>query len=104
MWNQRETLATKLIIGSGIVLLLLAASATPQSTAPASTSAVQSTPATSGAPAQEQKPADTNTPADEPLATIRTGTNEVNVVFTVTDKHGRRITDMKQGDFRVLDD
>ena len=31
-------------------------------------------------------------------------TNEVNVVFTVTDKHGRRITDMKQGDFRVVDD
>jgi Ca-activated chloride channel homolog len=28
----------------------------------------------------------------------------VNVVFTVTDKHGRRITDMKQNDFRVLDD
>jgi len=28
----------------------------------------------------------------------------VNVVFTVTDKHGRRITDMKQTDFRVLDD
>lgn len=30
--------------------------------------------------------------------------NEVNVVFTVTDKHGRRITDLKQNDFRVLDD
>ena len=28
----------------------------------------------------------------------------MNVVFTVTDKHGRRITDLKQGDFRVLDD
>ena len=28
----------------------------------------------------------------------------MNVVFTVTDKHGRRITDMKQGDFRVVDD
>ena len=31
-------------------------------------------------------------------------TNEVNVVFTVTDKHGRRITDLKQGDFRIFDD
>ena len=30
--------------------------------------------------------------------------NEVNVVFTVTDKHGRRITDLKQNDFHVLDD
>jgi len=30
--------------------------------------------------------------------------NEVNVVFTVTDKHGKRITDLKQSDFRVVDD
>ncbi len=32
------------------------------------------------------------------------GSNEVNVVFTVTDKHGHRVTDLKQSDFRVLDD
>jgi VWFA-related protein len=32
------------------------------------------------------------------------GTNEVNVVFTVTDKHGKRVTDMKQSDFRIVDD
>jgi VWFA-related protein len=32
------------------------------------------------------------------------GSNEVNVAFTVTDKHGHRITDLKQSDFRVLDD
>ena len=38
------------------------------------------------------------------MTTIRATTNEVNVVFTVTDKHGRRITDLKQNDFRVLDD
>jgi Ca-activated chloride channel homolog len=35
---------------------------------------------------------------------FKVGTNEVNVVFTVTDKHGRRVTDLKQGDFRVVDD
>jgi Ca-activated chloride channel homolog len=35
---------------------------------------------------------------------IRVGTNEVNVVFTVTDKHGKRVTDLKQTDFRVVDD
>lgn len=103
-------MATKLTIGSGIVLLLLAAGATPQLLAPASSAATpqQSQPSNtqpaSGTSAQEQKPADPNTPTDEPLATIRTGTNEVNVVFTVTDKHGKRITDMKQSDFRVLDD
>ena len=32
---------------------------------------------------------------------IRVGTNEVNVVFTVTDKHGKRVTDLKQADFRI---
>jgi Ca-activated chloride channel homolog len=35
---------------------------------------------------------------------IRVGTNEVNVVFTVTDKHGRRVTDLKQNDFKIVDD
>jgi Ca-activated chloride channel homolog len=35
---------------------------------------------------------------------IRVGINEVNVVFTVTDKHGRRVTDLKQNDFRIVDD
>jgi len=32
------------------------------------------------------------------------GTNEVNVVFTVTDKHGKRVTDLKQADFHFVDD
>lgn len=41
---------------------------------------------------------------DSNVATIRRTVNEVNVVFTVTDKHGRYVKDMKQGDFSVLDD
>ena len=43
-----------------------------------------------------------NDPAEVPK--IRVGTNEVNVVFTVTDKHGKRVTDLKQNDFRFVDD
>jgi Ca-activated chloride channel homolog len=35
---------------------------------------------------------------------IRVGINEVNVVFTVTDKHGKLITDLKQNDFHFVDD
>jgi Ca-activated chloride channel homolog len=35
---------------------------------------------------------------------IRVGTNEVNVVFTVTDRHGKRVTDLKQADFHFVDD
>jgi VWFA-related protein len=37
-------------------------------------------------------------------ATLRVGINEVNVVFTVTDKHGKLVTDLKQGDFHFVDD
>jgi Ca-activated chloride channel homolog len=121
MLNEMETLRTKLIASCGLALLL-AASAVAQSAAPtspattsatavaaASTPAAQqspNTPPASGTPAgQEQKPADPNASGgDNNIPTIVTRTNEVNVVFTVTDKHGKRITDMKQGDFHVLDD
>jgi VWFA-related protein len=50
------------------------------------------------------KPAASGAGVDEPVTTIRVKSNEVNVVFTVTDKHGRRITNLKEGDFKVVDD
>ncbi len=98
---SRKTLGKKFITRSRLVLLILCAvGAMAQSGAPAST-----VPASPPAAAQEQKAADPNAAdAVDPLTTIRSTTNEVNVVFTVTDKHGRRITDLKQNDFRVLDD
>jgi len=102
------------------LLLILAVRTTAQSTTP--TSPTSATPPSQAATApqepqpsptppasepsdQEQKPADPNSASsDDAVTTIHATTNEVNVVFTVTDKHGRRITDLKQGDFRVLDD
>jgi VWFA-related protein len=36
--------------------------------------------------------------------TIRRTVNEVNVVFTVTDKHNKYIKDLSKGDFKVIDD
>jgi len=39
-----------------------------------------------------------------PLETIRARVDEVNVVFTVTDKHGHYVKNLTQNDFRVLDD
>ena len=46
------------------------------------------------------------TPAerDESVYTVHKTVNEVHLVFTVTDKHGHYITDLKQGDFKILDD
>ncbi len=41
---------------------------------------------------------------DSPEYTIRTSVNEVNLIFTVTDKHGRFIKDLRQNDFALLDD
>jgi len=76
------------------------AASNPAAQAPAPPAAIQASPAVSA----QEKPADPPAPADNNFPTIRATTNEVNVVFTVTDKHGKRITDLKQGDFRVLDD
>lgn len=57
------------------------------------------------APATPAQPAATAQPADEgPVATFRVPVNEVNVVFTVTDKHGRFIKNLTRDDFEVLDD
>ena len=56
------------------------------------------------APAKPEAPAPAAPEPDETAITIRTTVNEVNLVFTVTDKKGRYITDLKRGDFRVIDD
>ncbi|HKU22778.1 MAG TPA: VWA domain-containing protein [Terriglobales bacterium] len=51
-------------------------------------------------------PAKAAPPASDeaPVTTIRKRVDEVNVIFTVTDKHGRYIKDLSKKDFRVLDD
>ncbi len=59
-----------------------------------------STPAQAPAANSAQNPAD----EQEPLTTITKRVDEVNVVFTVTDKRGRFIKDLTQKDFRVFDD
>jgi len=43
-------------------------------------------------------------PDDAPLTTITKRVDEVNVVFTVTDKRGKFVKDLKQTDFQVVDD
>ncbi|HTZ98537.1 MAG TPA: VWA domain-containing protein [Terriglobales bacterium] len=41
---------------------------------------------------------------DDSITTIRKTVNEVNVVFTVTDKHGHYVKDLKKDDFKIMDD
>jgi Ca-activated chloride channel family protein len=61
------------------------------------------------APQGQQTPAQT-TPAQQPqnpeenVPVIKLQANEVNLIFTVTDKHGHYIPNLKLSDFALLDD
>lgn len=71
---------------------------------PATAPAQQESSPAPQAPVQKPQPPDEQTDRDIPNTTITKTVNLVNVVFTVTDKHGRFIKDLKKEDFRVLDD
>ena len=87
-----------------------AATPSSQPTAPA-------TPATSATPAPQQAPGTSapgaaaapagqqQTPADEEASTtFKVQANEVNLIFTVTDKKGRFVTGLRRENFGLLDD
>jgi Ca-activated chloride channel homolog len=81
---------------------------------PASAPAAAPAQAPAAAPAPAQKPAaqpqpDAGAPAggsstDVGVTTLKTSVNEVDLIFTVTDKHGHYIPNLKQNDFALLDD
>jgi Ca-activated chloride channel family protein len=101
--------ATVLMLVAGVCEFGIAqtatAPATPDSPAQSSLQPVAQSaqPATGSAQATTQKP-DQQGGDSADIPRIRVGINEVNVVFTVTDKHGKRVTDLKQGDFQFVDD
>ena len=115
---------TKHIFGSSAAFVLVVAGVcgfgSAQRVAPASSSPSQSSAQAAPPSAQSPSPASGTPQGVDPksgdkttgdsgadtgdIPRIRVGTNEVNVVFTVTDKHGKRVTDLKQGDFRIVDD
>ena len=70
----------------------------PVNTQPAPQPAQQSPPPASPAPGAANTP---NT--DQPITTIQIQANEVNLIFTVTDKKGRFITGLQQQNFGLLD-
>ncbi len=95
------------------------APATPQTqTAPAQSSPQQPTPENSSPQQQPSTPAgqpaggQAGTPAQQSQGNDQNNqtynlpvfVNEVNLVFTVTDKHGHFIKDLRQQDFALLDD
>ncbi len=73
--------------------------ANPPAEEPAKSGAEPATPPPAGKAGDQ----DSNSP-DDAATTITKTVNEVNVVFTVTDRHGRYVNNMAKGDFSVLDD
>ena len=57
---------------------------------------------TGQAQGQGENPAKSD--SDESVTTIVSAVNEVRVVFTVTDRHGHYIKDLKRNEFKVIDD
>jgi VWFA-related protein len=55
---------------------------------------------------QKQSPPSAQEPSKDESGEFRVikRVDEVNVVFTVTDKHGRYVRDLKRDDFKVIDD
>ena len=79
------------------------AEAGPQTTPPAESPAAKS--GATQANSSSQGKADPNSnPPDDAATTITKTVNEVNVVFTVTDRHGRYVKNLAKADFSVLDD
>src|SRR5580692_8891329 len=72
----------------------------PQPAQPSSTQPTQGQPAQSS-PAQ---PGATAPQGDASQSIIKLGVNEVSLIFTVTDSHGRYIPNLQQSDFALLDD
>src|SRR6266699_3551540 len=102
---------------SGVALLatLVSAQGTEQDELPSAPSAAQqqskpqapaTPPQTAPAPGEPASQDKTSSPetSEETAPTIFRTVNEVNVVFTVTDKHGRYVKDLKKNDFKVIDD
>src|ERR1019366_2028737 len=94
-----------------VAFLMLAGSLIGQTAPGAFTpSAAQNAPAKTNSPpdSKTQAPAPPGNPSksdsDESVTTIVHVVNEVRVVFTVTDRHGHYIKDLKSNDFRVIDD
>ena len=79
-----------------VVIFIVWSAARAQQAAPA--------PAASPSPTGQQQPGNTNDDLkNQKIPTVRVRTDEVNVVFTVVDKDGKFVRDLKQDQFRILD-
>ncbi len=84
------------IFGLALAAVLLSASLPAQQPA---------APGAQTAPAGQQPTTQPNpSGTDVGVTTLKTNVNEVNLIFTVTDKHGKYIPNLRLNDFALLDD
>jgi Ca-activated chloride channel family protein len=102
MYIPTKSMCNRNSVARWAALLLLAALCAPAMAQTNTTPLPQQAPPT--AQDSVQNPGESAGSESAEVPKIRVGTNEVNVVFTVTDKHGKRVTDLKQNDFRFVDD
>jgi Ca-activated chloride channel homolog len=77
---------------------------TQQPASPTPPASTPQAPGTEPGPATAQQPAAPSGDDASNAPTIRLGVNEVNLIFTVADKHGHYIPNLKLNDFALLDD
>jgi Ca-activated chloride channel homolog len=93
--------AATAVLAATAILPLTAQQPAPQPQAPTAQQPAAQNPGTNPA-ANNQAPGQDQANGSEPV--FRVGVNEVNLIFTVTDRHGRYIPDLQQSDFALLDD
>ncbi|MGA9465322.1 MAG: VWA domain-containing protein [Terracidiphilus sp.] len=101
------------LLGSVLAVLAAATLCAQQPAAPpATTTPAQAPTPTTSAPSSATQPGQPQTQQPVPPSgddasnapTLRLGVNEVNLIFTVTDKHGHYIPNLQLNDFALLDD
>jgi VWFA-related protein len=88
---------------SAFVLAATFAAAALQAQQPAQSASAPAVQTQSAQPPEAQQYADQQADLTAPTI-VRLGVNEVNLIFTVTDKHGHYIPNLQQSDFALLDD
>ena len=76
----------------------------PQTDTPPQYTPTPEAPKANAVPALDSARAPDKPESGDEITTIRKSVNEVNVVFTVTDKRGHFVKDLTQSDFKVMDD
>ncbi|HWE85871.1 MAG TPA: VWA domain-containing protein [Terracidiphilus sp.] len=94
-----------LLLAIGFSLVLAAQQpATPPANPPAQQTQQPASPSANPSAQQPQQAPAANPPQQEENPTFVIQRNEVNLIFTVTDRHGRYIPNLQLNDFALLDD